>query len=253
METPIIGYISLYYAMMYFFIYAFLGWITEVVFATLKTGKFVNRGFLNGPVCPIYGVGIALCVLLLNPLADKWWLLILVGGALATFLELITGFVLDKLFKTKWWDYSKEPFNFKGYICLRFSILWGIAVLLAFKTLVPLTDKIIRAIPFKWWGASLLCLFWVILIVDLITVIKQLKRLKENLNEISRIAEIIHKDSDFIGKRVSDATLALSVRIKKVSEKIEKSRLAKAFPVLKRKNEEVVSEYEQSQDAADKK
>lgn len=252
METPIIGYISLYYMMMYFFIYAFLGWVQEVIFATLKTGKFVNRGFLNGPVCPIYGVGMAVCVLLLNPLAEKWWLLILVGGALATFLELITGFVLDKIFKTKWWDYSKEPFNFKGYVCLRFAVIWGLAVLLVFKTLVPLTDKLISLIPFKWWGAAILGVLWVIIIIDFVTDVRQLKNLKESLKETSKIAELIHKDSDFIGKRVSDATIVVAGRLKKVTEKLNKSRLAKAFPRLRKKNEEVVSEYEKAQQKADK-
>lgn len=247
LEYQILGYVSLYYMLCYFFIYAFLGWITEVIFATLKTGKFVNRGFLNGPVCPIYGVGMALCVLLLNPLEKYWWLLILVGGTLATLLELITGFVLDKIFKTKWWDYSKEPFNFRGYICLRFAILWGFAVLLVFKTLVPLTNKIIEAIPKKWCGVSILSVFAVIFIIDFITTIQQLKRLKENLKETSIIAEIIHKDSDLIGKGVSATTLMVSTQLKKVTAKIEQSRLGKAFPRLKKSSQDANTEYNKAQ------
>lgn len=252
METPILGHISLYYMMAYFFIYAFLGWITEVIFATLKTGKFVNRGFLNGPLCPIYGAGMAICVLLLNGFAEKWWLLFLVGGALATFLELITGFVLDKLFKTKWWDYSKEPFNVKGYVCLRFAIIWGLAVLLVFKTLVPLTDKLISLVPFKWWGAGILAVLWVIFLADFITVLKQLKGLKADLKETSRIAELIHRDSNFIGKRVSDATLAVSQSLKKVTVRLEKSRLIKAFPRLKKSNQDLNSECEKAELEIDK-
>ena len=118
MYTPIIGYISLYDMMYYFFIYAFLGWTAEVIFAALKNGKFVNRGFLNGPVCPIYGVGMAVLVLLLNPLKNSWWLLFFAGAAFCSILELVTGFVLDKIFKTKWWDYSNEKLNLKGYICI---------------------------------------------------------------------------------------------------------------------------------------
>ena len=144
MEVDLIGNISLYDMMMYFFIYGFLGWCAEVIYATLKTGKFINRGFLNGPFCPIYGVGMAVCVLLLNTLVEKWYLLFIVGLLFASLLELITGFVLEKIFKTKWWDYSKEPFNIKGYVCLKFSLIWGITILLMFKTLVPLTDLIIE-------------------------------------------------------------------------------------------------------------
>ena len=143
MRENIIGNISLYDMLLYYLLYSFLGWCTEVVYATLKTGKFVNRGFLNGPVCPIYGTGMAICVLLLNTLVDKWFLLFIVGLVFASVLEFLTGFVLEKIFKLKWWDYSKEPFNIKGYICLKFSLLWGLAILLMFKTLVPLTDKII--------------------------------------------------------------------------------------------------------------
>ena len=247
MERPIIGYITLSGMAAYFFIYSFFGWITEVIYATLKTGRFINRGFLNGPVCPIYGAGVSLCVLLLNPLADKWWLLILAGGALATALEFITGFVLDKIFKTKWWDYSGEPFNIKGYVCLRFAIIWGVAVLLVFKTLVPLTDKLISLVPFRWWGASLLAVFSALIIVDFITVIKQLKRLKDNLNETSEIAAFIHKNSDFIGGKVSEAALAVSAAVKKVSAKLENSRLVKAFPRLKKNHEEVLSEFEKAE------
>lgn len=246
MEKPILGYITFYHVAIYFFVYSFLGWITEVVYHTLKTGKFVNRGFLNGPVCPIYGTGIALCVLLLNTLADKWWLLFLAGGALATGLELLTGFVLDKIFKTKWWDYSKEPFNVKGYVCLRFALIWGVAVLLVFNTLVPLTNKLAELIPYKWWGFSLILFFGTVMLADFITVIIQLTGLKKNLVETSKIAEIIHKDSEFIGKHVSDITLNVSARIKKVVSKLENSRIVKAFPRLKKNASDVMSEYERA-------
>lgn len=230
MTQPILGHISLYDMMMYFFIYAFLGWISEVIFATLKTGKFVNRGFLNGPVCPIYGVGMAICVLLLNTLADKWWLLFIVGVALSTFLELVTGFVLDKAFKTKWWDYSKEPFNFKGYICLRFSLIWGIAITLVFKTLVPLTDKIISFIPFKWAGCVLLIGLWITFIIDFVVVIMQLRGLNKDLKEIRRISEFIHGGSDKIGEKISGATETVVAKLGELTDKIKNSRLGKAFP-----------------------
>lgn len=248
MLKPILGYVTAYHMIVYFFVYSFLGWVTEIAYHTLKTGKFVNRGFLNGPVCPIYGTGMAVCVLLLNAVADRWWLLMLAGGALATGLELLTGFVLDKLFNTKWWDYSKEPFNIKGYVCLRFALIWGVAVFVVFKTLVPFTDKLVEIIPFKRAGCVLICVFGAILLADFITVIKQLIKLKENLNETSKIAEILRKDSEFIGKRVSSVTVAVAEKVKTLSEKIEKSRLVKAFPRLKRKNEEMLDEYKNSQE-----
>lgn len=232
MQTPIIGYVTLYHLLAYFFIYAFFGWCVEVVFATLKTGKFVNRGFLNGPVCPIYGVGVAVCVLFLNPIADKWWLLFPVGALFASFLEFVTGFVLERIFKTKWWDYSKEPFNVKGYVCLRFSLLWGLAIMLIFYTLVPLTNRLINAVPFKWWGAGIILLCVAILVADIITDVVQLKNLKNNLLEKSRIAELLRKDSDFVGGKISDATVVLVKNFKVIYGKISNSRIIKAFPRL---------------------
>ena len=100
-----------------FIIYAFIGWCTEVSYAALDRGIFVNRGFLNGPYCPIYGCGVVIVVAVLTPLKDN--LLILFAGSflLTSILEYITGFILEKVFHNKWWDYSNKPFNLHGYIC----------------------------------------------------------------------------------------------------------------------------------------
>ena len=101
----------LYHFVWLFFIYAFLGWCTEVSYAALVTGKFVNRGFLNGPVCPVYGFGAVIILAALTPLADNLLLLFLGSMALASALEWLTGFALEKLFHQRWWDYSDQPFN----------------------------------------------------------------------------------------------------------------------------------------------
>ena len=247
MLKPIIGYITLYHMMAYFFIYAFLGWIVEVIYATLKTGKFTNRGFLNGPVCPIYGAGMALCVLLLNPVADYWWLLFIAGGLMASVLEFLTGFVLEKIFHAKWWDYSKEPFNIKGYICLKFSLLWGLGILLIFNTLVPLTDSIIDFIPYYWWGAVILAVLWAVIIADFIASVIQIKRLKENIKEAGKVSALLKSQSDFIGENISDFTLSVKEKVIMLKNKIARSRLLKAFPKLKEKPEEILSEHEKAQ------
>ncbi len=98
----------------FFIIYAFLGWWTEVAFQTVTKGKFINIGFLNGPVCPIYGFGMIILLYLLGSLTDKI-LLLFIGSVLFTsILEYITGFILEKVFNDKCWDYSDKPFNIKG-------------------------------------------------------------------------------------------------------------------------------------------
>lgn len=89
-----------------FLIYGFLGWCCEVIFAGVNQGKFVNRGFLNGPICPIYGCGMLLVLLILWPLRHRLLLLFIGSVALCTLLEYIVGFLLEKLFHQKWWDYS---------------------------------------------------------------------------------------------------------------------------------------------------
>lgn len=236
MRENIIGNISFYDMLLYYLIYSFLGWCTEVVYATLKTGKFVNRGFLNGPVCPIYGTGMAICVLLLNKLVHKWFLLFIVGLVFASALEFLTGLILEKIFKLKWWDYSKEPFNIKGYICLKFSILWGLAILLMFKTLVPLTDKIIDLLPYNL-GLVIIISCFITLIVDFVCTIIQLVRIKKHIKEITLVGSKIKDGANSLGEKISDITVSISEKVEAINEKIKKTRLGKAFPMLLQKGE----------------
>ena len=137
----------LYTEAMFFLIYSFLGWSAEVIFFTVTRGRFVNRGFLNGPVCPIYGFGVILVVFCLTPLKDNLLLLFFGSVFLTSALEFLTGLVLELLFHEKWWDYSKEPFNIKGYICVRMSLLWGFACLLIVHVFHPLVEKFVNWIP----------------------------------------------------------------------------------------------------------
>ena len=156
----------LYHALWVFFIYAFLGWCTEVSYAATKTGKFVNRGFLNGPWCPIYGFGVVIVLAFLEPLKDNLFLLFLGSVVLTSALEWLTGFLLEKLFAQRWWDYSNEPFNLSGYICLRFSLAWGFACLFVVKLLHPTVLLFIRLIP-HLVGLVLLGILMVVMAIDL--------------------------------------------------------------------------------------
>ena len=100
---------QIYYLMLYFFVYGFLGWCTEVAYATTKQRKFVSRGFLNGPICPIYGVGVTVVVYFLTPYKDNLILLYALSTVLVTVLEGLTGYLMDKIFHHKWWDYTNQP------------------------------------------------------------------------------------------------------------------------------------------------
>lgn len=124
-NTMVCGF-SLYQILAFFLIYSCLGWCLEVIYAAVSTGQLVNRGFLNGPVCPIYGFGMVIVLFTLSPLANNLLLLYLGGVILPSVLELVGGWALYKLYHTRWWDYSDFPFNIGGYICLEFSLLWGV-------------------------------------------------------------------------------------------------------------------------------
>lgn len=104
-------------------IYSCLGWCSEVAFAALRRGVFVNRGFLNGPVCPIYGFGVLLVLLVLEPVKENLALLFFGSMVFCSLLEFIVGFAMERIFHDKWWDYSENPFNIKGYVCLEFSLM----------------------------------------------------------------------------------------------------------------------------------
>ena len=95
---------TIYELLCFFVIYSVLGWCLEVCFCTINTGQFVNRGFLNGPLCPIYGVGLVAVVALLEPVRDSLGLLYLGAVLVTSAIELVTGFLMEKLFHQRWWD-----------------------------------------------------------------------------------------------------------------------------------------------------
>ena len=184
-----------------FIIYAFIGWCTEVSYAALDRGIFVNRGFLNGPYCPIYGCGVVIVVAALTPLKDN--LLILFAGSflLTSILEYITGFILEKVFHNKWWDYSNKPFNIHGYVCLKFSIYWGLACTFIMDVIHPIIYKGITMIP-HILGVVLLCIIMSAFAVDCGVTVTTILKFNKRLKVMDEMAAKIHKLSDEIGENI---------------------------------------------------
>ena len=112
-----------------FFCYSFLGWCCECVYCSIPAKKFINRGFLEGPYCPIYGVGALLVISLLLPYKQHPVTLFIAGTILVTTLEYITSWLMEIMFHTRWWDYSNYRFNINGRVCLLNAILFGIMAL----------------------------------------------------------------------------------------------------------------------------
>ena len=194
-----------------FFVYAFLGWCTEVSYAALRTGKFVNRGFLNGPVCPIYGCGVVVVLAGLEPLKGNFVLLFLGSVVLTSALEWATGFVLEKLFRQRWWDYSDTPFNLGGYICLEFSIMWGFACLFVVDILHPSIEFFIRLIPHTL-GWVLLGLFSAAMAVDLAATVRTIAKLNRQLDQIDQLARRLKTASNEFGENLADRVLEAAER-----------------------------------------
>ena len=194
-----------------FFVYAFLGWCTEVSFAALTSGRFVNRGFLNGPVCPIYGVGVVIVLFFLEPLRKNTVLLFVGSVLLTSLLEWLTGFVLEKIFHQRWWDYSNEPFNLGGYICLRFSIAWGLACLIVVDIIHPSIVWLIHLVPHTL-GLILLTLFSAGMLVDLAATVRTIARMNRQLTQLDELAGRIKALSNELGENLAERVIDAAER-----------------------------------------
>lgn len=245
---------SLYHITSFFIIYAFFGWCLEVIYQAVEQGKFINRGFLNGPYCPIYGFGVIIVSGCLSPIKENILVLYIGSVVLTSALEFITGFILEKIFHQKWWDYSDEKLNIKGYICLKFSLLWGVACLVVVRIIHPTIEHFVDWIP-PTLGKILVCIVLVGFISDMIVTIFGIMHIKKRLIMLEKISSDMRKISDFSGeklfKTVSDIREKnvklsekravnkakmdeLSAKYKAVlsSKKITLSRIQKAFPKL---------------------
>lgn len=233
--------IELYKFGTYFVIYSVLGWCCEVAFAAMVDGKFVNRGFLSGPYCPIYGFGVCFVLFCLNPIKHNFVLLFIGSVVLTSVLEYITGFVLEKLFHERWWDYSTEKFNLRGYVCIKFSIMWGLACLIIVDIVHPAFERIVSLVPLKL-GVIVLVLIIAVYIADFISTIIGVNRMGKYLTLLRDTSERLNKLSVSMGENISDSTLAIKKNadnlLRDIGE-IKKNkprtahRLQKAFPDLK--------------------
>ena len=235
---------NIYQAVWIFIIYAFLGWCSEVAFAAVNKGKFVNRGFLNGPVCPIYGVGMLIVVLCLWNLRDRPLLLFLGSALLTTALEFVTGFVLERFFHDKWWDYSDMPFNIKGYVCLKFTILWGLAASFIIGAIHRFIYMLIEKTPFVL-GVILLAVFSAAFIADFIVTLTALVKLPKKLRAMAEAERALRAVSDKIGENISDTTIAAKEKGEALAEE-NKPRLEELKAEYEKKKKELSAMLERN-------
>ena len=222
---------DIYYILLYFFVYGFLGWCTEVGFAAVKEHKFVNRGFLNGPICPIYGVGVTVVIALLTPYKENLILLYISSVILVTLLEGITGWAMDKIFHNKWWDYSEQPFNIGGYVCLIFSLVWGVACVAIMDFIHPPIAKLLSLLPHTLMIVVMVIL-GIAMFADLYVTASAIFKFNKRLASMEKIAEELHEISDQIGEDIYEKVL---VAVEK--QEVSRQKLDEAAAELKEKTQ----------------
>ena len=180
-----------------FLIYSFCGWCMEMTVCYLDTKKWVNRGFLIGPICPIYGCGCLLIILLLSKYLEDPLVLFVMAMLICSLLEYFTSYLMEKLFKARWWDYSHKKYNINGRICLDNIFAFGILGLLMMFVINPFVVKMLNYVSINVLNNIALVLL-IIFIIDLAISLKVISGFKN-------VAKSIHKDStEEITKKVKE-------------------------------------------------
>ncbi len=210
--------------------------------------KFINRGFLFGPICPIYGSEAVLMILFLTPLKGNLLYLFCGGVIVATILEYITGYILELVFDTKWWDYSEEKFNIRGYVCLRFSLAWGVASVILMNVIHPIIEHVVYSIP----DSLLVPLYSILLVafvVDLTLTINSLVEFRKVLKELVNIREELNKKiksrEGILKGRAEAAYLKLKrrhIRLLKAYPHLTTGRLSHVIEEIKNKRDSIRKE-----------
>ena len=213
---------SYYQILQYFVIYSFLGWCVEVVYQAVAKGKIVNRGFLNGPVCPIYGFGCISVFALLNCTSERnmhevnaFW--VFVGGVvLATAIELFGGWALDKIFHARWWDYSNKPFNFHGYICLEFSLIWGLGIVFVVRAVHPMISRISANVFPEKVGWILMGFIYLVYAADFAVSVMIMVGLNKRMAELDELRAKMRVVSNELSQRLGEGALETAQKVGEV-------------------------------------
>ncbi|MGB4588951.1 MAG: putative ABC transporter permease [Clostridiaceae bacterium] len=172
----------------WFTLYSFMGWLMESTFASIKQRKYINRGFLKGYICPIYGFGALIIIqnsIVINSLFQNTTVRILVGLVssilLVSILEYYTGTIFERIFHQKWWDYSTKKYNLKGYVCLQFSIVWGLLAFILINVVHPFVNSMTSNLNL-YTKEMIALLFFMGLSFDTITTVSEI--IKQNKTQV---------------------------------------------------------------------
>lgn len=213
-----------------FFIYSFIGWVNEVNLGFIQHKKFINRGFLIGPICPIYGCGGVFMTLTLTQFQAHPIAVFILALVSCSVLEYLTSYIMEKLFNNRWWDYTNMKFNLNGRICLECASGFGIGALLMIYVLNPILLPIIETIPLST-RIILLSIISIALIFDLFVsfgVIINLKNISNNIRSDS---------TEIISKKVKEILLSKNIIYRRLKDAFPNMQIKNTSAILKEKLE----------------
>ncbi len=219
----------------YFLIYSFLGWALESLFVSATNKEWVNRGFIRGPFCPIYGTGAVLVILALTPAMGNLAWVFLGGVLIATVVEYFISLFLEKLFHATWWDYSEMPLNLQGRICLRRSLEWGALSVVMLTVIQPPIADFVRWIPrtiAEFAGTAIL----IYLIADTSVTVMNILQLKEKIEKLEEAR---------LGLRERMESVKIFEARKELLEYLEGLPISEAMANLREKIEEHTGQMRQ--------
>lgn len=233
-------YIYIVKIIMYFIVYSFFGWVMESVLKTVVQKKPVNSGFLYGPFCPIYGFGAIIMFLFLQGFKERPILLFIIAFFVLSIWEYIVGWMLEKIFNTKYWDYTENKFNIKGRVCLMNSLFWGFLGVIFIRYMHPfIAEKIdiIKVNDLLFLTSTLS----IIMIVDFVISVIKVNNISINLEKLKELTVSIKEKIDELEeKQINKETLQLAIEDLKYKQTVIKrkllkqtNRLKKAFPTMK--------------------
>lgn len=212
------------YILMFFF-YSFAGWCLESLYCSIGEKRFINRGFLTGPLCPIYGTAsLVLIVLIYNPFKDNPLVVFILGIVLCDIVEYLTSFLMEKLFAARWWDYTYELLNIKGRICLKHSLYWGVISIIFVKVIHPSVENLYSKISGNhiYYILAAVLIIFVLDVIHAVIKASDIRKLHQKLNSL---IEVLGNELTSFKDSVTEKYESIQTMLEKQSEKFNEIKL----------------------------
>lgn len=212
-----------------FVLYSFIGWSMEVILGFIQHKRFVDRGFLLGPYCPIYGFGSMFIVFLLRKYTDNALVLFILAMVICLALEYLTSYLMELIFKARWWDYSNKKFNINGRVCLEYAILFGLGGTIIMYIVHPFVLSIVNKFSNIWLLAISIALFTLFLMDNIISYIAiskinkfDFKKYKDSTEDISKMVYAYLMEHGFLTKRIAKAFPNIRLKLREYHKQFNK-------------------------------